>query len=89
MDLGNLNKTLQLQCQHCGWRPPEDAVMEAVQLHCQVEHDTDKVVLDLVPVCTCGATMEFLHSRPNGPGSTKDYFSCPACGNTGFTKRES
>lgn len=82
-DLGNLNSSLRLQCKPCGWRPPDDAAMEAVQLHFQVEHDTDAVTLDLLPVCTCGAAMEH-----TGTSHFKDYFRCGACGNTGFVKRD-
>lgn len=86
-DLGNIARSLTLQCKDCGWRPPEDATMEAVQLHFQVEHDTDKVTLDLVAVCACGATMGHAASRPTG-GGFKDYFRCPADGNTGFVIRK-
>lgn len=85
-DLGNLNKTLALQCKPCGWRPPQDAVTEAVQLHFQVEHDTDEVTLDLVPVCTCGTAMTSARSAPAG-GGFKDYMECKACGHTGFLRR--
>lgn len=86
-DLGNLNKSLQLHCKDCGWRPPEDATMEAVQLHCQVEHDTDEVTLDLLAVCSCGAAMGHVRTAPTG-GGFKDYVKCGACGNTGFLKRD-
>jgi len=87
-DLGNLNRTLRLQCKECQWRPPEDATMEAVQLHFQVDHDTDKVTLDLAAVCTCGASMAHVRTAPTG-GGFKDYMRCAACGNTGFVKRDS
>jgi hypothetical protein len=86
-DLGNLNDSLRLQCKECSWRPPDGASMEAVQLHCQVEHDTDKVALNLVPVCSCGASMEHTATKPTG-GGFKDYVKCGACGNTGFVKRD-
>lgn len=86
-DLGNLNDSLRLQCKHCGHRPPEDSAIEAFALHCQIEHDTDKVELDLVAVCTCGAAMTHTQTRPAG-GGFKDYVTCPACGNTGHIKRE-
>jgi hypothetical protein len=86
-DLGNLNHTLRFQCkQPCAWRPPEDMTMEAAQLHFQVEHDTDEVRFDLVPVCSCGAAMEHAVSRPTG-GGFKDYVECKACGSTGFIRR--
>ena len=86
-DIGNRNASMRLQCQRCGWPPPEDATMEAVLLHMQVEHDTDEVKLDLVAVCTCGAAMTHTETRPAG-GGFKDYMSCPACGNTGHVKRD-
>lgn len=86
-DLGSRNRRMRLQCQPCGWRPPEDATMEAVQLHFQVEHDTDKVTLDLVALCSCGAAMTVTNTRPAGPGQVKDYLSCAACGNTGHLTR--
>jgi DNA-directed RNA polymerase subunit RPC12/RpoP len=86
-DLGNLNGTLRLHCKDCGWRPPEDAVMEAVQLHFQVEHDTDQVTLDLLAVCACGAAMGHTVTKPTG-GGFKDYVLCPACGSAGFVKRD-
>jgi hypothetical protein len=82
-DLGNLNDSLRLKCKRCEYLPPDSAKMEAVQLHCQVEHDTDKVELDLVPVCSCGTAMEH-----TGSGQFKDYFKCAACGNTGHVKRD-
>jgi len=86
-ELGNLNDSLRLQCKPCGWRPPDNATMEAVQLHFQVEHDTDEVTLDLKPVCTCGAAMEHTVTRPTG-GGFKDYVQCNACRSTGFVKRD-
>lgn len=86
-DLGCLNSTLTLQCKHCDHRPDEKSVVEAFALHCQVEHDTDDYRFDLVAVCTCGAAMTHAESRPTG-GGFKDYVTCPACGNTGYIKRE-
>jgi hypothetical protein len=86
-DLGNLNSTLRLHCKECSWRPPEDTTMEAVQLHFQVEHDTDQVTLDLLAVCSCGAAMEHTVTKPTG-GGFKDYVRCTACGNAGFVKRD-
>ena len=45
-----------------GWHPPENTcIMEAVQLHFQVEHDTDQVTLGLAVICACGAAM--IHVR--------------------------
>ena len=86
-DLGNLFRSLSLHCKECGQRWADGTTMEAVQLHCQVEHDTDKVALDLLPVCSCGAAMEHSESKPGG-GHFKDYFKCAACGNTGFIRRD-
>ena len=86
-DLGNLNKTMRLQCKECQWRPPEDATMEAVQLHFQVEHDTDQVTLDLAVICACGTAMTHTVSKPTG-GGIKDYVECKACGHTGFVRRD-
>jgi hypothetical protein len=86
-DLGNLNRSLRLQCKSCEWRPPEDMTMGAAQLHFQVDHDTDQVAFDLVPVCACGASMAHVRSAPTG-GGVKDYVECRACGNTGFIKRD-
>lgn len=86
-DLGNRNASLRLQCQPCGWVPPEGMQMEGVLLHFQVDHDTDDVKLDLVPVCTCGEAMTITDTRPTG-GGMKDYLSCGVCGNTGHLRRE-
>jgi hypothetical protein len=86
-DLGNLNRSLRLQCKHCGHRPDENSVMEAMALHFEVEHDTDKYELDLVPVCSCGAAMTVTNTRPDTPGQVKDYLECGVCGNTGHLRR--
>ena len=86
-DIGNRAGTMRLQCQPCGWVPPEDMQLEGVQLHFQVEHDMDEVKFALVPVCTCGAAMTVTDSRPTG-GGIKDYLECGACGNTGYIRRE-
>ncbi len=85
-DLGNIGARLRLQCKYCDWIPPENAVMEAVALHCQVDHDTSEIALDMVAVCSCGASMTLTESRPTG-GGMKDYMGCPACGNTGHLIR--
>ena len=86
-DIGNRNTSMRLQCETCGWSPPEDATMEAVLLHMQVEHDTDEVKLALVAACTCGAAMTHTRTRPTG-GGFKDYMTCAACGNTGYVRRD-
>jgi hypothetical protein len=86
-DLGNRNRSMRLQCQPCGWRLPEDMVMEGALLHFQIEHDTDEVRLDLVAVCTCGEAMTLVRSAPTG-GGFKDHMVCGVCGNTGFIKRD-
>lgn len=88
-NLGKLNDRLRLICPLCQWIPPSAAVMEAVELHFQVEHDTRKVRLELIPVCTCGATMTFVNAAESAPGSGrfKDYHHCSSCGNTGFVVR--
>jgi hypothetical protein len=86
-DLGNRNDSMRLQCQPCGWRPPEDMKVEAVLLHMQVEHDTDEIRLDLVAVCSCGEAMTITESRPTG-GGFKDYAVCGVCGNTGYVRRD-
>lgn len=85
-DIGRI-PSLRLQCKPCGLPFGDGMVMEAVQLHFQVEHDTDEVKLDLVPVCTCGEAMTHTQSRPSG-GRTKDYFACGVCGNTGHVYRD-
>lgn len=69
----------KLACQACGERWPDDTEMEAVQLHMQVEHDTDKVELDLIAVCRCNAAMALTRSRALASGRVQDYFDCPAC----------
>ena len=82
-DLGNLNSRLRLECRFCQWVPPEGMQMAIVQAHFDMDHDTGVVHLNLVPACTCGASMEHTESRPTGGGS-KDYFRCSADGSTGF-----
>ena len=86
-DLGNRGASMRLQCKPCGWVPPEDMAMEGVQLHFQVDHDTDAVTFDLVAVCTCGEAMTITDSRATG-GGTKDYLVCGVCGNTGYVRRQ-
>lgn len=87
VNLGSRNRHMRLQCQPCGWVPPEDMQMEGVQLHFQVDHDTDDVTLDLVAACACGEAMTVTGTRPAGPGEVKDYLSCGVCGNTGYIVR--
>lgn len=80
---------MALQCKECDWRPPEDAMMEAVALHFNVEHDTDNYAMDLRAVCSCGAAMTFdERTEPRGPRLVADFFTCPACGNTAEVHRE-
>lgn len=86
-DIGSRNASMRLQCQLCGWVPPGGMQMEGVQLHFQVEHDTDEVALDLVAVCTCGEAMTHTESRPTG-GGIKDHMACGVCGNTGYVRRD-
>ncbi|HEV2451643.1 MAG TPA: hypothetical protein VGS62_06935 [Streptosporangiaceae bacterium] len=87
MNLGNINKRLRLQCHVCGWVPPEDAAVGAVQLHFQVDHDTSDCKLDLVPACRCGEAMTHTGSSAHGKDVT-DYFKCGVCGNTGYVTRK-
>ena len=82
-DLGNLYPRLRLECKLCGWVPPEDMQMAVVQAHFDMDHDTGNVALNLAPACTCGTTMAHTHSS-SASGSKKDYWRCPADGNTGF-----
>lgn len=86
-DLGNITRRLRLECKRCQWVPPTDMQMAVVEAHFDVDHDTGNIELNLVPACTCGTTMEHTGSRPTGGGS-KDYFRCPADGNTGFALRK-
>lgn len=77
---------MALQCPLCGHRPPLDSVIEAFQLHCQVEHDTDDVKLDLRAVCECGAAMDYTHTEREGPHRERDHFRC-VCGKRGAVRR--
>lgn len=87
MNLGNVNNSMRLQCQTCGWPPPEDAKMEAVQLHFQVDHDTNDVKLDLVAACKCGEAMTLVQSHTH-KGITTNFYCCGVDGNTGYTTRK-
>lgn len=84
--MSEIPPVLVLQCKHCDYRPPEDAVMEAFQLHCQVEHDTDKLEMDLVVVCTCGSTMKLVRTRETATGFV-DRFECEHDGNRTSVRR--
>lgn len=65
---------------------PDDATVEAYQLHMQVDHDTDDVNLTLTVVCTCGAAMGLLRTRENQTGFV-DRFACPHDGNRTTVRR--
>lgn len=78
---------MDLQCKHCDCRWPPDAVVEAMLLHFQVEHDTDAVTLDLRAVCQCGAAMDLSHTVSLGIYTLRDHFVCSACGRRGTLKR--
>jgi hypothetical protein len=70
---------MMLACQYCGERWPDDAVMEAMALHTQVEHDTDDYRLDLILVCACNTTMTLTRSEPLRSGRVRLHFDCPSC----------
>lgn len=77
-----------LECSLCAHRPDPESVLEAFQLHCQVEHDTDEVALNLVAACECGATMTFVRTaQVGGTKTVLDYFRCEPCGLTGHVQR--
>lgn len=78
---------MDLQCKHCDCRWPPDAVVEAVLLHFQVEHDTDDVTLDLRAICECGAAMTLTDTVSLGIDKVRDNFTCSACGKRGALKR--
>lgn len=88
IDLGNITQNLRLWCHECKWLPPDDLQMALVEAHYGMEHPgAEKITLDMLPVCVCGKPMESTRTRPTG-GGFKDYFSCPACGSTGFVIRK-
>lgn len=70
---------LMLVCHHCGDRWPDDAVMEAVRLHMQVEHDTDEVEVDMILACACNARMALTRKEPLRNGRERHHYDCPAC----------
>lgn len=71
-----------LECKTCSHRWPGDAVVEAIRLHFNVEHDSDSIELELRAVCRCGAAMTF-----DGSEGTLDRYTCPACGGKGSVRR--
>jgi hypothetical protein len=86
--LGNRASSLRLQCKACGWPPPADMTVRDAQLHFQVEHDTDQVTMDLVPVCSCGAVMDITRTERTAWNQVRDMLKCAPCGNTGYLLRE-
>lgn len=76
-----------LECKECRCRWPDDAPMEAVKLHMQVEHDTDEVNLDLVPVCSCNTTMKLTRQEMKGE-MQHSYFDCPSCHRSALIKNK-
>ena len=87
MNIGSRNASMRLQCNPCGWAPPDSMQMEGALLHNQVEHDRDDVKFERVAVCTCGEAMTVSESRPTG-GGIKDYLVCGVCGNIGHLTRK-
>ena len=87
VNLGSLNNRLRLRCATCHWLLPDGMTMEAAQLHMQVEHDTDDVKLELMPVCRCGEAMAPGESHQAGKQVT-DFWTCGVDGNTGHTTRK-
>ncbi len=80
---------LRLRCKHCGYDMPDDATVEAYQLHMQFEHDTDEVELDLAVICTCGASMRLIRTRETAYGKFADRFGCDHDGNRTTVRRGS
>lgn len=78
---------MALQCGTCDHRWPDTAVVEAMLLHFQVEHDTDDVRVDLRAICRCGAAMRFTHVEHERPHRERDHFRCDACGSRGAIRR--
>lgn len=83
-----ISPTFTLECEHCRHRWPHDAVVEAMLLHFQVEHDTDEVRLELTVVCTCRAAMALSSTSELGGGAVAEWYTCPACGNTARVRRK-
>ena len=84
--MAEIPPVLRLRCQVCGYEMPDDATVEAYQLHMQVEHDTDEVRLDLAVICTCGASMRLLRTRETAEGFA-DRFGCDFDGNRTTVRR--
>lgn len=70
---------MMLACKYDGDRWPDDTQMEAVLLHFQVEHDTDRVELDLIVVCACNTAMRLTRTETTVTGYV-DHFECPSDG---------
>jgi hypothetical protein len=84
--MADIAAVLRLRCKHCGYDMPDDATVEAYQLHMQFEHDTDEVELDLAVICTCGSSMKFLRTRETATGFA-DRFECEFDGNRTTVRR--
>lgn len=77
---------MRLACMHCRVTWPDDAVLEAIQLHFQVDHDTDKIELALVSICNqCLGEMKYYRVEPTGGGWWM-YHRCEACDLVGRVK---
>ena len=76
-----IKSDLQLRCSECGWFPPEGTTMGVVEAHNESEHGTVNVMLELVPVCTCGEAMVLDATQPTG-GGRRHYYHCVMDGNT-------
>ena len=86
--MGTLIKPrMALKCYYCDYRPPLQSEQQEFDLHVRLEHDGEKLHLDLVAVCPCGTVMCFVKSSITG-GGFKDWFECPREGNTGFVRRK-
>jgi len=86
MDLGKLNKRhMKFVCamKGCTWTPPDTGLSKAAIIHFRDTHGTDQMKMLMLPVCQCGAMMEYRYSRPTGGARSKDYFECPVCNNVG------
>lgn len=84
--VSDIPAVLRLRCAVCEYEMPGDATVEAFALHCQVEHDTDKVNLNLAVVCTCGASMQLRNTRETADGFA-DRFECAHDGNRTTVRR--
>lgn len=82
---------LVFQCLFCNWRPPNDAALEAVVLHFEVEHNKDIIELEKVPVCVCkneseAPILQFLGSFSIRDRIT-DRYLCRECKSVATLKR--